>query len=186
MDETRGQIRHLKNMNNATTAHHLPSRTPAQVEATRRENADAMVAAYEAGPAAGLDRVIAAVVYAASVSPQVGDGANKHCYSDVQAYTVISVSKSGRSAVIQRDKATLLNGHNSDAADKLFFEPGGFCGHTSGTQRYAYERDPNGSTERITFRTKGKFAGTWRTPGQNSGAARVSFGERSEHYDFNF
>lgn len=119
-------------------------------------------------------------------TPVVGEGANVFGYSDVMAYTVISVNKTGTVAVIQRDKATLLNGHNSDAADKLSFSPGGFCGHTSGSQRYSYERDPNGETLRITLRAGGKFEGTWRTKGNNSGAMRVRFGERHEHYDFNF
>lgn len=118
--------------------------------------------------------------------PRVGEGANVYGYSDVMAHTVISVNKTGTVAILQRDTATLLNGANSDAADRLTFSPGGFCGHTSGSQRYSYEANPNGETERVTLRTKGRFAGTWRTKGQGTGAARVSFGERSEHYDFNF
>lgn len=119
-------------------------------------------------------------------TPVVGEGANVYGYSDVMAYTVISVNKKGTVAIIQRDKAKLLNGVNSGEPDALHFSPGGFCGHTSGQQRYSYERDPNGETIRVTLRTKGRFAGTWRTPGQTSGAMRVKFGERREHYDFNF
>lgn len=119
-------------------------------------------------------------------TPIVGEGANVFGYSDVMAYTVISVNKTGTVAIIQRDKATLLNGYNSGAPDALHFEPGGFCGHTSGVQRYSYERDPEGETLRITLRTKGQHAGTWRTKGSGTGAARVRFGERREHYDFNF
>lgn len=134
--------------------------------------------------------VVRAIVEAAELTiantPVVGGGANAYGYSDVMAYTVVSVNKTGTVAVIQRDKATLLNGFNSGAADALHFEPGGFCGHTSGQQRYSYERDPNGETIRVTLRTKGKFAGTWRSPGSNSGAMRIRFGERREHYDFNF
>ena len=122
----------------------------------------------------------------APVTPTVGQGANVYGYSDVMAYTVISVSKSGNSAVIQRDKVKLLNGVTSGEPDALKFSPGGFVGHTSGSQRYSYERDPNGETIRISRRTAKRMAGSWRTPGSGTGAAHVTFGERSEHYDFNF
>ena len=118
--------------------------------------------------------------------PAIGEGANVYGYSDVMAYTVISVNKTGTVAILQRDTATLLNGANSDADDRLTFSPGGFCGHTSGEQRYSYAANRDGETERVTLRTKGRFAGTWRTKGTGTGAARVRFGERSEHYDFNF
>lgn len=135
-------------------------------------------------------RFIRAVVEVARLTientPIVGEGANVYGYSDVMAYTVLSVNKTGTVAVIQRDKATLLNGCNSGAPDAIHFEPGGFCGHMSGVQRYSYERDPEGETLRIALRTKGQHAGTWRTKGSGTGAARVRFGERAEKYDFNF
>ena len=135
-------------------------------------------------------RLIKTIVEAATLTientPVLGGGANVYGYSDVKAYTVISISKSGRTAILQRDKTTLLNGHDSDAADKLTFEPGGFCGHTSGRQRYSYEQDPEGVTVRVSLRSGGKFANTWRTKGQATDASRVCFGERCAHYDFNF
>ena len=132
------------------------------------------------------NRVIKAIVEVARLTiestPIVGDGANVYGYSDVYAHTVVKVSKSGDVAWIQRDKATLLNGANSGEPDALHFSPGGFCGHTSGTQRYSYERDPNGEILRISRRKDG----TWRTKGAGTGASRVRFGERRERYDFNF
>jgi hypothetical protein len=166
--------------------------TTASVSARRaaiaRENARAD--AYLASVENQTNRFIKAIVEAAKLTeentPVVGGGANVYGYSDVMAHTVISVNKTGTVAIIQRDTATLLNGHGSDAADKLSFEPGGFCGHTSGRQRYSYERNPNGETLRITLRAKGQHAGTWRTKGAGTGAARVRFGTRSEHCDFNF
>lgn len=119
-------------------------------------------------------------------APVIGEGANVYGYSDVHAYTVISVNEAGTVAMIQRDKATLLNGVHSGEPDALTFEAGGYAGHTSGTQRYSYERDPNGEILRVSLRTKGKFAGTWRTKGSGTGASRVRFGTRAERYDFNF
>jgi hypothetical protein len=118
--------------------------------------------------------------------PVVGEGANVYGYSDVYAYTVIKVNAAGDIAFLQRDKATLLNGVDSGEPDALHFSAGGFCGHTSGVQRYSYERDPNGEVVRVSLRKKGRFAGTWRTKGSGTGASRVRFGERAEHYDFNF
>ena len=118
--------------------------------------------------------------------PKVGDGATVYYWSDVESHTVVRVSKSGQTAWIQRDKTTLLNGCNSGEPDALTFTPGGFVGHTSGVQRYAISPDPEGEILRISLRKKGKFAGTWRTAGNNSGAARVRIGIRDEHYDFNF
>lgn len=118
--------------------------------------------------------------------PVVGGGANVYGYSDVMAYTVISISKSGKVAYLQRDNAILLNGCNSGEPDALQFTPGGFVGHTSGIQRYRYEQNPEGEIIRVSLRSKGRLAGTWRTKGSGTGAALVRFGERREHYDFNF
>lgn len=162
----------------------------AAARTARNEENDRADWMMENDPEILTDTFIRAVVAVAELTiantPVVGDGANVYGYSDVMAYTVISVSKSGKVAMLQRDKATLLNGHNSGAADKLHFSPGGFCGHTSGSQRYSYARDTGGEILRVTLRTKGKFAGTWRSKGNTTGAMRVRFGERHEHYDFNF
>lgn len=105
----------------------------------------------------------------------VGEGATVAGYSDCRAYTVIAVT--AKSATLRRDKATLLNGIKSGAPDALSFSPGGFCGHTSGVQRYSYEADETGGVVVVRLRKNG----TWRT----SNNERVSVG-RSEYYDFNF
>ena len=112
--------------------------------------------------------------------PTLGLGANVFAYSDVSAYTVVSISASGKRCTIQRDTVRLLNGANSGEPDALQFSPGGFVGHTSGTQRHSYERDTDGHTLTVSLRKDGK----WRTAGAHG--QRVVFGERSEHYDFNF
>lgn len=111
----------------------------------------------------------------------VGDGATYTSWTDSQAGTIIA--KTAKAITWQRDKATLLNGANSDEADALTFAAGGFCGHTSGTQRYEYERDTDGATRKFTKRANGK----WKLTGAatRSAGATLTAG-RHEHYDFNF
>lgn len=111
--------------------------------------------------------------------PVIGMGATYHGYSDSQAHTVVAVSATGRRVTLRRDKATLLNGANSGEADALHFSPGGFCGHTSGTQRWSYAPDPDGATQIASLTGKG-----WRVGGLSG--APVTMGARMEHYDFNF
>lgn len=112
---------------------------------------------------------------------EVGDGATFTSWSDSQAGTIIEAGE--KRVVWQRDKATLLNGVQSGAEDALTFDAGGFCGHTSGTQRYEYERDEDGAIRPFTLRKNGqwKLAGaSYRSPGN------VLTAGRGEHYDFNF
>lgn len=124
---------------------------------------------------------------------KVGDGATLHIGSDAQAHTVTKVTRT--TITLQRDKATLLNGVNSDAEDKLEFSAGGFVGHTSGTQRYDYAPDENGAV--IIARLKRKPKKVWRQISEDgkhgyveephfaAGGFNVTAGRR-EHYDFNF
>jgi len=115
-----------------------------------------------------------------SNTPVIGTGANVFGWSDIKAFTVVSVNAKGTVAVLQRDTATLLNGVDSGEPDALKFFRGGFVGHITGRQRYAYERDANGEKVRVSLRKNGE----WRVSGAHG--ARVEFGDRSEHYDFNF
>jgi hypothetical protein len=103
----------------------------------------------------------------------VGDGATRLGYSDAYAYTVIA--RTAKTLTLQRDVANLLNGYNSGEPDALQFAPGGFCGHTYGAQRYAYQQDPNGEKLIARLTKRG-----WMVNGQ-----RIVAG-RAEHYDFNF
>jgi hypothetical protein len=121
-------------------------------------------------------------------APAVGEGATYHLWSDAHAYTVERVSASGKTAWIRRDKATLLNGANSGEPDALKFSPGGFAGHTSGTQRWAYEPDPEGKLMKVTRRVLKSGKVIWKQAGwrTSSPGGTVSFGHRSEHYDHNF
>jgi hypothetical protein len=111
---------------------------------------------------------------------EVGDGATVVMWSDAHAGTIIEAS--AKTVTWQRDKATLLNGVESGAEDALTFSPGGFCGHTSGVQRYSYAADENGETQTFTLRKNGK----WILAGQAMKNGRRLVAGRREHYDFNF
>lgn len=117
----------------------------------------------------------------------VGMGATIHYYSDSQACTVVAISKSGKRITLRADKAKLLNGANSGEPDALEFSPGGFCGHTSGHQRWAYEPDPNGSEHDFSLRTLPNGATRWVRVGESlRGGTTASLKGRFHHYDFNF
>ncbi len=105
---------------------------------------------------------------------RIGDGATECGYSDRHAGTVIA--RTPATITLQLDKATLLNGYNSGEPDALSFTPGGFFGHTAGVQRYAYERDPDGTTLVFRRRKNGQY--------MNNGSRLVP--GRNHYYDFNF
>jgi hypothetical protein len=125
----------------------------------------------------------------------IGDGATVHGYSDAHAYTVVAVTRT--TITLRRDKATLLNGPDSGEPDALKVTPGGFCCHTDGRQRYAYEADPNGHLVVARLRKaprkcwepkndgSGEYHHVHRADFRTAGGARVTEG-RGEHYDFNF
>lgn len=105
---------------------------------------------------------------------RVGDGATELHYSDAKAGAVIAVT--AKSVTVRMDKQTLLNGVNSGEPDALNFSAGGFCGHTSGVQRWAYEPDAEGLVTVFRLRKNGRMM---------NGTLRLVAG-RSAHYDFNF
>lgn len=111
----------------------------------------------------------------------IGDGATECRWTDRKAGTVIA--KTATTITIQLDKAKLMNGVTSGEEDALTFDAGGFCGHTSGTQRYEYERDENGAIVKFTKRANG---GYYRVGSNGKGRAGRLIVGRSEHYDYNF
>jgi hypothetical protein len=117
-----------------------------------------------------------------TINPEVGMGARFTVYTDTHACTVVSVTHNGKRAVLQRDKATLIN------RDELKFTPGGFYGHTEGNQRYAFERDTSGATYTVTRRVRRDGSVTWKQVGigTHSQGGTARFGERIEYFDFNF
>lgn len=119
---------------------------------------------------------------------KVGDGATINCYSDRQACTI--VKRTDKKIWVQRDKSTLLNGVNSGEPDALHFAAGGFIGHTSGKQRYSYERNTEASIVCYSRRTwvnyydRKEYVRYVRV-GEPRNGQSISAG-RHEHYDFNF
>lgn len=114
---------------------------------------------------------------------KIGDGAAIGFYSDVHAGTVIWVSKDGKRLKVQEDKAILLNGFKSGEPDAIQFSPGGFCGHTSGSQRYSFEPNPDGSIHEFSLRLNG----FWRKKGEPmTGSGTRLIKHRTHYYDYNF
>lgn len=119
---------------------------------------------------------------------KVGDGATINCYSDRKACTI--VKRTDKKIWVQRDKAILLNKINSGEPDALQFSPGGFCGHTSGKQRYSYERNTEASIVCYSRRvwtndySEKTFIRYVRVGEPRTGES-ISEG-RHEHYDYNF
>jgi len=105
--------------------------------------------------------------------PKVGMGATIHMYSDSHAYTIVGVTKSGKTITLQKDKATM------DPNFKPEIEPGGFVGHCSNQdeQTYSYEQDPEGFTIKARLRKDGRY---------HSKQGKVGIGYRREFYDYNF
>ncbi len=103
----------------------------------------------------------------------IGDGVTFHGYSDKEAYTVISRTKS--KVIAQMDKATI------DPSFRPDFVSGGFVAHCTNQseQTYTYEPDPNGSIMEITFSKKD---GRMYSKGTKS---MVTLGRR-KFYDYNF
>lgn len=92
---------------------------------------------------------------------QVGDGATLVYWTDRQACTVISVSKSGKSMVIQNDTATRSDSNGMSDA-----------------QSYEYAPNPNGSTHSVRLTKRG-----WRVGGQRGQAVVPG---RRHYHDFSF
>lgn len=116
---------------------------------------------------------------------QIGDGATYTIFTDAEAGTIIA--RTATRITWQRDKATLQNGVNSGAPDALTFKPGGFCGHTSGRQRYTYETNPDGARRTFTRRKLSNGQVVWKEVGHPTRSRGCSLtAGRHEHYDFNF
>lgn len=94
--------------------------------------------------------------------PEIGMGVTELCWSDRYPYTIIDITKSGKTITIQRDKAIRIdnNGMSED-------------------QEYVYERDPNG----IIYKARKNKYGRWQTIGDKT---RLKIGEREKYYDFSF
>lgn len=105
----------------------------------------------------------------------IGDYVTEIMHSDRCAYEIMA--RTAKTLTLRRLKATLLNGPSSGAPDALRFSPGGFVGHTSGTQRYAYATQSDRPTVKAHWSQK---RGCFKLGGN-----RIAAGA-SEHYDYNF
>lgn len=103
--------------------------------------------------------------------PVVGEGATRHMYSDATAYTIVSVSKSGKQFKMQVDTATL------SADFKPEIHVGGFSGHCSNNYAQSYNYTCNPEAGIVTVRLNKR--------GWQSSKMTVSSG-RHKFYDYNF
>lgn len=109
---------------------------------------------------AGMISEIIALAKAAQ-GPQVGDGATRYSGSDRYAYTVVSVSKSGKRINVQADKATRTDGNG-----------------ISESQQYEFTSDPSAAIVTLVRRKDGSW--------YNGNVGRFSVGTRSAYYDYSF
>lgn len=99
-------------------------------------------------------------------TPEVGMGATILMWTDRHAATIIEVSKSGKSIVVQRD--------NAKRTDNLGM---------SDAQSYEYTPNPNGTKTTYTLRKNGAWVR--KGSGMKNGE-RLGIGYRNEHYDYSF
>jgi len=113
----------------------------------------------------------------------INDPVTYTTYTDSEAGWVSSVSPNSKTIVVEFAEATLLNGANSGEPDALHFSVGGFCGHTSGVQRWKLERSPSPKKCKFTLRKNG----IWKIAGHptNSPGCILRTGH-NHYYDFNF
>lgn len=116
----------------------------------------------------------------------IGSLATRIMYSDRLAGRIIATERNGSVLVFQEDKATLLNGVNSGEKDALHFSPGGFFGHTSGSQRWKLEANPNGRIHRYSRRTLKDGTIRFVYVGESTRNGERLIAGHSHYYDFNF
>ncbi len=116
---------------------------------------------------------------------RVGDGVSWSHGSDRLAGTVARVTRGA--VYVVEDTAKLANGPDSGAADSLQFAPGGFVGHTSGTQRYVYSP---GTGPAVKFTARRVLGGTFKESGTSTRGSMRAWGllhhGRAKHYDYNY
>jgi len=115
---------------------------------------------------------------------KVGGKATHTIHTDSHAGYITHISPNGKTVYFGRAEAKLLNGPMSGEPDALNFSPGGFVGHTSGTQRWEVAAEPAGGyTTRFSLRGNGRWkiaGGSAHSPGNTLRPGH------SPHYDFNF
>ena len=92
--------------------------------------------------------------------PTVGMGATILGWTDRHAATVVKVSPNGKTVTVQQDTATRVDQNGMSDA-----------------QSYTFKPNPSGTLQTFRLTKKG-----WRSPG----GGYVTFGHRSEYYDYSF
>ena len=98
------------------------------------------------------------------IVPEIGMGATKLMYTDRQAFTIVDVSKNGKTITVQRDKTTRTDSNGM-----------------SESQSYTYECDTDGETIKVSLRKDGR----WRETGSRNGTCFL-IGHRIEYHDYSF
>ena len=94
--------------------------------------------------------------------PAVGMGATLFSWSDRDAHTILSVSKSGKSFTMQEDFATRIDTNGM-----------------SESQDYTFAPNPNGYVVAVKMTKRG-----WRVGGMRG--QKVAVGVRDSYYDYSF
>ncbi len=97
-----------------------------------------------------------------TAKPQIGMGATHLGWTDRTPYTIISISKSGKSFVMQEDKSTRTDKNGMSDA-----------------QSYTHESNPEGRTREVRMTKRG-----WRIGGVRGD--KVLVGVRTRYYDYSF
>ncbi len=99
-------------------------------------------------------------------APEVGMGATACYYSDRHAFTILTVSASGKTLTMRRDNAKRIDSHGMSDA-----------------QEYDYTPDPFGGVFKATLRSTGK----WKLVGSSTrNVTTVLINTRREFYDYTF
>jgi hypothetical protein len=113
---------------------------------------------------------------------QVGDPVTRSGYSDCHAGYVLQINAARTKLVMKDGDARLLNGANSGEPDALLFEPGGFCGHTSGTQRWEIKPSELARVTVFSLRKNGR----WIETGLAHNQGKPLCAGHHHYHDFNF
>ncbi|MFA7332452.1 MAG: hypothetical protein WC326_15390 [Candidatus Delongbacteria bacterium] len=113
---------------------------------------------------------------------QVGDPVTRSGYCDCHAGYVIQINAARTKLAMKDGDARLLNGAGSGEPDALHFSPGGFCGHTSSTQRWEIKPSNLARVTVFTLRKNGR----WIETGLAQNQGRQLCAGHHHHHDFNF
>lgn len=113
------------------------------------------------------------------MKPEVGMKATHVLWSDSHAYTVIGVSKNGKTVTVQRDRVEAKH-----KPEDLGFVPGGFLGHCADQHKQKWDcfPDPEGKIKKFSLRKNGR----WCEVGDTCTGSALRLGYGCEFYDYNF